>query len=123
MAWPQPQRSEGMLELVWKGADSPHSGIWHLDTWRQYWTRGTWVYLKFSTSWVISCMVGQFSVQATHLCRYCRYRYIVCRYRGLAPALEPVLLLQPGHAVILRAVEEDRTVVLTDLIALTCGDR
>ena len=46
----------------------------------------------------------------------------MCRYRGLAPALEPVLLLQPGHAVILRAVEEDRTVVLTDLIALTCGD-
>ena len=42
----------------------------------------------------------------------------MCRYRGLTPALEPVLLLQPGHAVILRAVEEDRTVVLTDLIAL-----
>ena len=42
----------------------------------------------------------------------------MCRYRGLAPALEPVLLLQPGHAVILRAVEEDRTVVLAYFIAL-----
>ena len=38
---------------------------------------------------------------------------------GHTLTLEPVLLLQPGHAVILRAVEEDRTVVLTDLIALT----
>ena len=75
MACPQPQRSEGMLELVWKGADSPHSGIWHLHTGTvNTVSRGTWDYLKFSTSWVISCMVGQFSVQATHLCRYCRYR-------------------------------------------------
>ena len=49
MLVPQPHLRLGMLELVWKGAESPH-----------------WLHLKFSTSWVISCMVGQFSWQATH---------------------------------------------------------
>ena len=98
---PQPQRRAGMLLLVWKGADSPHSGTEHLGYKDNEEQMEEWCW----------------SPEVEHILGHVVHGGPVLG-AGDACTLEPVLLLQPLQPVLPVAVEEDGAVVLADLVPL-----
>lgn len=89
-----------MFELVWKGAEPPHSP--HLKIQRFCYSQN----FHFSSKPEVEHILGHLVHEGPVL------------LAGDALALEPVLLLQTALSVVLRRVEEDWAVVLADLLSL-----
>ena len=92
--------SWGMFELVWKGAEPPHSP--HLKIQQFSFSQNFHSSSKPEVEHILGHLVHEGPVLLA----------------GDALALEPVLLLQTALTVVLRRVEEDRAVVLADLLSL-----